>query len=138
MKERSRKKKEEAAKRDDKKEEATKAAFRTKRKSSTRSRGSSGSSNKSTSRGSPTTTLKDTVKAVAALKSTIADDDRDTHPYSVLKDKVERGKLGIQGGTCEEFLSNTEFSEVFKMSREEFKGLPKWKQKSQKRKVGLY
>ena len=36
------------------------------------------------------------------------------------------------------YLTEEEFKEVFKVTMNEFKGMPKWKQSDMKKKVGLF
>jgi len=58
--------------------------------------------------------------------------------FSFDKLKVKPLPAGVDGGTLEAFLVPAEFPPHFKMTREEFYKLPKWKQLRTKKEVGLF
>jgi len=59
------------------------------------------------------------------------------HPYASLKAPAPCPD-GVQPTHKEQYLSDEEFVTVFKMEKEAFNKLPKWKQSGQKKKVGLF
>ncbi len=60
------------------------------------------------------------------------------HPLDQLKDKEFIKKENIPIGNLEMYLDDEDFSNSFKMSREEFEKLAKWKKDEMKKKVGLF
>ena len=57
--------------------------------------------------------------------------------YKDLKNK-QFGNVNVDRTRLEDYLSNAEFFEVFKMSRNEFCSKPEWKQKNMKKEKGLF
>eukprot|EP00051_Salpingoeca_urceolata_P026376 m.477069 g.477069 ORF g.477069 m.477069 type:complete len:836 (-) comp20747_c0_seq1:704-3211(-) len=60
------------------------------------------------------------------------------HPYSVLTQSADKLPEGVDATQKEQYLSPEEFQQYFNMSKEEFNGLPKWKQSGLKKKCKLF
>jgi len=61
----------------------------------------------------------------------------DVISYKDLQNK-EFGDVSVNKKRLEDYLSNAEFFEVFKMSRNEFANKPAWKQRNMKKDKGLF
>jgi hypothetical protein len=68
--------------------------------------------------------------------SSLAALTQSTYPLDVLKKKPL--PEGVDASRLEEYLSDADFEAAFKMKREAFKAIPKWKQLDIRRKVGLF
>ncbi|KAK9065757.1 hypothetical protein SSX86_015158 [Deinandra increscens subsp. villosa] len=65
-------------------------------------------------------------------------DTQSTYTYDQLKSKSTDPVTGIDFKKRETYLSPEEFEEIFKMTKEKFYGLPRWRQDQIKKKVDLF
>ena len=65
----------------------------------------------------------------------VAPGDGTTFSYEVLKSSCP---AGVEPHQKEQYLSDTEFTNVFGMDKAAFNGMAKWKQQQAKKKVGLF
>jgi hypothetical protein len=59
-------------------------------------------------------------------------------PYSILKTIQDTSSLGIESSQKEMALSDDEFHQIMKITKQDFLILPGWKQKKLKQSVGLF
>ena len=77
------------------------------------------------------------AQASGSAQAQYAEPGSTTYPYAILKDKNSR-PAEVDPSKKEMYLSDAEFTDLFKLTKTEFKKLPEWRQKALKTPMQLF